>query len=570
MASEKEFQVNGKNANALFSLKLHRGEGMALVAMNWKAATPPRDFVGFAIEYQEPGGDKFFSLKNRLSFPGNTGLDKNLKLSTKLSPIQKFRWVHFPRNAEIAGEFVYRVQPVFMNALGELSYGDYQEAKIELHRETYPGKLNVSFTRGFVSSQAFVDFYEKDGPIATLLPGKAKNGLTFQPTHPKTKEALAWMGFEARSTILEVLDKAIADPDAKVDVVAYDLNVPEIVTRLALLGKKLRLIIDDDGAHGKEESAEKQAENQLRLTALEVKRQHMGKLQHNKTIIVDSPTQQLVVCGSTNFAWRGLYVQNNNAIVLTGSASVKLFRAAFNQYWQSDSAGDFGASASATWQSLGLDGVEASVAFSPHAAGNSVLNNIGEDIATTKSSLFYSMAFLSQTSGPVREALTNTTLNENIFVYGISDKKAGGFNLLTPDGNLAPVSPAALGKDVPEPFKSEPTGGGGTRMHHKFVVIDFDLPTARVYMGSYNFSFAADGTNGENLLLIKNRKVAVSYMIEALRIFDHYHFRVAKKAAKKAGNKLALKPAPQKAADQPWWQEDYTDVRKIKDRLLFA
>jgi hypothetical protein len=570
MASEKEFQVSGKNANALFSLKLHRGEGMALVAMNWKAATPPRDFVGFAIEYQEPGGDKFFSLKNRLSFPGNTGLDKNLKLSTKISPIQKFRWVHFPRNAEIAGEFVYRVQPVFMNALGELSYGDYQEAKIELHRETYPGKLNVSFTRGFVSSQAFVDFYEKDGPIATLLPGKAKNGLTFQPTHPKAGKALAWMGFEARSTILEVLDKAIADPDAEVDVVAYDLNVPEIVSRLALLGKRLRLIIDDDGAHGKEESAEKQAESQLRLTALEVKRQHMGKLQHNKTIIVDSPTQQLVVCGSTNFAWRGLYVQNNNAIVLTGAASVKLFRAAFNQYWQSDSAGDFGASASATWQSLGLDGVEASVAFSPHAAGNSVLNSIGEDIATTKSSLFYSMAFLSQTGGPVREALTKTTLNENIFVYGISDKKAGGFDLLTPDGNLAPVSPAALGKDVPEPFKSEPTGGGGTRMHHKFVVIDFDLPTARVYMGSYNFSFAADGTNGENLLLIKNRKVAVSYMIEALRIFDHYHFRVAKKTAKKAGNKLALKPAPQKAEDQPWWQEDYTDVRKIKDRLLFA
>jgi hypothetical protein len=526
--------------------------------------------VGFAIEYQEPGGDKFFSLKNRLSFPGNIGLDKNLKLSTKLSPIQKFRWVHFPRNAEIAGEFVYRVQPVFMNALGELSYGDYQEAKIELHRETYPGKLNVSFTRGFVSSQAFVDFYEKDGPIATLLPGKAKNGLTFQPTHPKAGKALAWMGFEARSTILEVLDKAIADPDAEVDVVAYDLNVPEIVSRLALLGKKLRLIIDDDGAHGKADSAETQAESQLRLTALDVKRQHMGKLQHNKTIIVDSPTQQLVVCGSTNFAWRGLYVQNNNAIVLTGPASVKLFRAAFNQYWQSNSAGGFGASASATWQSLGLDGVEASVAFSPHAAGNSVLNSIGEDIATTKSSLFYSMAFLSQTSGPVRESLTKTTLNENIFVYGISDKKAGGFNLLTPNGNLAPVSPAALGKDVPEPFKSEPTGGGGTRMHHKFVVIDFDLPTARVYMGSYNFSFAADGTNGENLLLIKNRKVAVSYMIEALRIFDHYHFRVAKKTAKKAGNKLALKPAPQKAKDQPWWQQDYTDLRKIKDRLLFA
>jgi phosphatidylserine/phosphatidylglycerophosphate/cardiolipin synthase-like enzyme len=377
-------------------------------------------------------------------------------------------------------------------------------------------------------------------------------------------------GIRTRSALFEVLDKAIADPDAKVDVVAYDLNVPEIVTRLEQLGKKLRLIIDDDGDHGKDNSAEKQAEERLLLTALHVKRQHMGKLQHNKTIIVYSPTLQLVVCGSTNFAWRGLYVQNNNAIVLTGKTSVNVFKAAFEQYLKSDSAGDFGGSVSAAWQSLGLTGINASVAFSPHSGSNTVLNSIGEDIANTRSSLFYSMAFLSQTSGPVRKALTDVTLNEHIFVYGISDKKAGGFKLLTPNGNYFPVSPASLEKDVPEPFKSEPTGGGGTRMHHKFVVIDFDKPSARVYMGSYNFSFAADGTNGENLVLIKNRKIAVAYMIEALRIFDHYHFRVVTKAAKKGKLKLQLKPAPQNLQDEPWWLEDYSDIRKIKDRLLFA
>ena len=43
----------------------------------------------------------------------------------------------------------------------------------------------------------------------------------------------------------------------------------------------------------------------------------------------------------------------------------------------------------------------------------------------------------------------------------------------------------ALSKNVPQPFKAEPTGGGGTRMHRKFIVIDFDKPTARAYMGSY-------------------------------------------------------------------------------------
>ena len=62
------FQVTGKNPAAPFTLKVHRGEGMCLVAMNWRTGQPPADFVGFAIEYKEPGGDKFFSLKNRLAF----------------------------------------------------------------------------------------------------------------------------------------------------------------------------------------------------------------------------------------------------------------------------------------------------------------------------------------------------------------------------------------------------------------------------------------------------------------------------------------------------------------------
>ena len=63
-----EFQVLGNNQNALFTLKVSRGEGMLLLAMNWKNEKPPIDFVGFSIEYKEPNGDKFFALKNRLSF----------------------------------------------------------------------------------------------------------------------------------------------------------------------------------------------------------------------------------------------------------------------------------------------------------------------------------------------------------------------------------------------------------------------------------------------------------------------------------------------------------------------
>src|ERR1051325_504509 len=132
-----EFQVSGTNPAALFTLKLHRGDGMVLIAMNWKNGKPPADFVGFAMEFKEPGGDRFFALKNRISFPRSDGTVNPNQLSTRLSPIQKFRWVHFPRNAEMDGEFVYKVTPVFMNAADELSRSESQQAKIGLRRETF-------------------------------------------------------------------------------------------------------------------------------------------------------------------------------------------------------------------------------------------------------------------------------------------------------------------------------------------------------------------------------------------------------------------------------------------------
>lgn len=581
-----DFQVTGTNPAALFTLKIHRGEGMALLAMNWKTGTPSKDFVGFAIEYQEPGGDRFFPLNNRIAFAdpngvnptgavNSTGAVKANKFSTRLSPIQKFRWVHFPRNADLPGDFVYRVTPVFMNSSDKLSYGDFQQAAVQLQRETYPDKLNVTFTRGFVVSQAFVDRYGGDDPdkaLATLLPDKADQGLDFVPTHPKADEAYAWMGFEARQVILELLDQAIADSQAQVRVVAYDLNEPEIVNRLEQLGDRLKVIIDNSDKHGLPGSAEKEAEDRLIASAgaTQVKRQAMGGLQHNKTIVIDSPNLKAAVCGSTNLSWRGFYVQNNHAVILQGDNAVRLFTDAFENYWVHESPGTFGKTASAVWNPVGLPGIDAQVAFSPHLKKNALLNSIAHDMAGASSSLLFSLAFLYMTPGVIRETIRALQEENRIFSYGISDSAVKGLELTKPDGTVSVIGTAALKKNLPEPFRSETSGGKGALMHHKFVVIDFDQPSARVYFGSFNFSGAADTSNGENLLLIRDRRIATSYMIEALRIFDHYHFRVVQAEAKKSRKQLQLARPPRKTGEQAWWEEDYLDAIKIRDRELFA
>ena len=251
--------------------------------------------------------------------------------------------------------------------------------------------------------------------------------------------------------------------------VVYDLNEPGIVSRFEKLGKRLQILIDNDGAHGKPGSAETQAAKRLAASAgaANVKRQHMGKLQHNKIIVVDGDKVQATVCGSTNHSWRGFFVQNNNAIILRGKQPVKIFRAAFDAYWNnSDDVAGFGATGSAIWNDLKLKGIDAQIGFSPRSKKNAVLDAIAKDIGSTTSSLFFSLAFLYQTPGAIRNAVMKIKKDNQVFSYGISDHKVpglsdetSGVDVQKPDGQVTVIGTAALTKNAPEPFKTEPTGG---------------------------------------------------------------------------------------------------------------
>ncbi len=272
----QDFEVLGSNDAALFSLKLHRGDGMTLIAMDWKKDKPPKNFVGFSIASKEPAGKTFYDLKNRLTFPDKrahteTALTPDALIEpkiypTKTAPIQKFRWVHFPRNAELQGKFVYRVTPVFMDADARLSYGTPQQADIELRRETYSGKVESCVHTGLRFVAGIRRQVQHDS-IPTLLPSSKVSGLEFRPTYLKAKQALDWMGFEARSAVLELLDQAIADKQAQVSVVLYDFDEPGILERLEKLGKRLRIIIDNEGAHEPSTSDETVAAERLSATA---------------------------------------------------------------------------------------------------------------------------------------------------------------------------------------------------------------------------------------------------------------------------------------------------------------
>ena len=121
--------------------------------------------------------------------------------------------------------------------------------------------------------------------------------------------------------------------------------------------------------------------------------------------------------------------------------------------------------------------------------------------------------------------------------------------------NMSVVPFTFLSKNIPEPFREEWSGGPGQVIHHKFVVCDFNAKNPVVFCGSSNLSAGGEEANGDNLLAISDRKVSTLYAIEAIRLFDHYHFRTLQ--AHGTDKKLILK-------SDDTWTKDYYNPQNIK------
>jgi hypothetical protein len=54
-------------------------------------------------------------------------------------------------------------------------------------------------------------------------------------------------------------------------------------------------------------------------------------------------------------------------------------------------------------------------------------------------------------------------------------------------------------------------------------------------------------------------------------LYDHYRFRTTQEDAKGKGLKvIELKVPPKKQSEKPWWQKDWDDATRRRDRELFA
>jgi PLD-like domain len=558
--------TNSKSSNGL-TVKLWRGEQMVLIGMD--VDKPEADFVGFSIEVQSPGSPKFIALRNRLAFSYSNAATKSVdgyrNFDSTSAPFQTFRWTHFPYQPQ-DGIYQYRVTKQHMHADSSLYTGASVIVPIDLQSDIYDGFLDVGFTRGFASSQAYVDRY---GNNTHIIPTVIAEGLSFKKV---AGDVYKWLGFEAYQLLFDLLNEIVKDNTLTLDLFAYDFNEPDILAALEKMGPRLRAIIDDSKGHNTATDAESIAAKRLEVSAgaAHVKRMHFSGLQHNKVLIVKRSSKTYkVLFGSTNFSFRGLYIQANNSLVFQASEVVQLFADYFQQAFSSP-AGFAGSPIAGKWHDVAVAGKpKVSLCLAPHTDAKLSLGKIGDAINAATASVFFCIAFLNQAkSGAVHDAV-NALENKPLFSYGVSDK-VGGLTVHKPDGTLGIVDFEYLSTHAPEPFKSEWSGGAGIHEHNKFVVVDFNLPSAKVFTGSCNMSVSGEEGNGDNLICIEDPRVATSYAIQAVLIFDHLQFRTKMKAAVSPKTLTLAKPTAI-SGKPPWFDRFYVSPSQDeRDRLLFS
>lgn len=573
------------------TVKAYRGDAKTLLAFDLPKARSV-DLAGFTIQCRPPGQAAYY-LHNMLRFehPEQHAQDDREPAQSSINaPIHKFRWIHVPGQVHQGtepcfGAYAYTVTPRYFEN-GALQPLDPQlGASLEIEVAPFrTGALELGFTRGFVQSQAFVRYF---GKAAVIQPrGKELIFDTSQVAgvndagQPFTYEQMyTWLGFTARAKLMALLDQVAGDPALHLDMFAYDLRDPRVMAvLLELAGQgRVRLILDNAALHhdpGKPKP-EDQFEAAFRSCAKQpagILRGRFGGYAHDKILIVSRDGRpDSVLTGSTNFSVTGLYVNSNHILVFEDPAVAATYAEVFDAAWRGGvRRADFLASPLATTTASFSSSTvpRTDVTFSPHppAFAGTVLQGIASRIAQEAhadgGSVLFAVMQVGPESGPVLSALEALHADQRVFSYGISDTPRGIqlYDRGKKTGVLVTGKP--VGTQLPPPFCQVPSLGFDHQVHHKFIVCGFNGPDPVVYCGSSNLADSSETLNGDNLLAIRDRGVAVVFAIEALALVDHFDFLdrcAARKAAAPATEPPTLLASKREAAARAGWFLSTTD-----------
>ena len=495
------------------------GDGTVLLAFDIDE-DKTQNLAGFAVKVVTPNNGPYPSneywLKNRLSFKRElsreTALTPEMWEDSNKAPFQTFHWVHFPGAGP--GKYVYTVYACYFKGDESVDLGSSVQAEVDLSYHAFPN-LELGFTRGYISSQAYVDRFKN----ADIRP-KVKS-IDFD-TGPYQAQ-YEWLGAHARKMIFDFLEECLNDASISIDVFSYDFDEPDIIRKLAAMGSRVRVFQDNAPLHTKSGALEPDVVDKLQQAGVAVKTGHFLRFAHDKVMIQKKNGKATkVLTGSANFSLRGLYVQANSVLVFNDPVTAGLYEQAFEQAFNDEDGFKSSNIASKWFDATTNHSPSVSISYAPHETAFS-LETVSQVIDSAKSSVFFAIMEASG-GGPVMPALENLANRDNILSLGTIEQTSQ-LSLFKQGKNSGVTSFSFLKKEVPKPFQAEWSGGAGRVIHHKFVVCDFNSDNPVVFCGSSNLAQGGETSNGDNLIEIRDADIANYYAIEAIRLFDHYRFR---------------------------------------------
>ncbi len=239
-------------------------------------------------------------------------------------------------------------------------------------------------------------------------------------------------------------------------------------------------------------------------------------IMHNKILIIDAVSADAndpyVLMGSTNFTWGQINDDPNSIILIQDQSLAKVYTMEFNEIWGSETTTPgtpkFGnAKSDNTPHQVMVNGKLIEVYFSPS-------DNVQNKLIQTINSANYDLAFATmlntrvEIANAIKEKLT---INENVAFCagGIMNDTVGAS---TPWNIIKSVMGNRLQKY-----------NGTHIMHHKYIMADASAPQSdpQIFVGSHNWSNAANTNNDENTLIIHDYEIVNQFYQEwAQRMID--------------------------------------------------
>lgn len=533
---------------------------LVLLALNWEDGRTRPDFLGFAIQ-RSPG---FWSadgkhreahswLPNRLTFDGpvRTG---HADAPSSDAPIQKFMWWD-ARIDEPDREtsFEYVGYPVVGSAeASQLLDSEAATLKITLPAHIEDG-IGTWINRAVVSSQAF----SRKVAAMGLDPKKP-------PPAGKALELRRWLANDLEQSFAAVLDGATRATSA-IYHLTDDLWVIPALKRFADAHDPhaAAVVYDAHAGETPKGGAATPSPNQPAVDALgkriDFYPRRASNIMHNKFIVTDSRESNgqpaRLLTGSANFTTEGLTEQANLLHLFESPVLSKKYDERARAL-STDPTLAITRKLHAGWsEPVKVGRAAVRVAFSPEpTTQRTQIDTIVDAIGRAQHSVLFCL--FAPTDAALREACFDAG-DKGLMMFGLvnaisaraaqtgEDKQEGGATL-----NASELAAVELyhrsrknrdvvdGKfftqaTVPEGFDVEMRQFPGEKpppfppviVHHKFVVIDAEGARPIVYSGSANMSENSEHRNDENLLEIRDARIAGIYLAEFMRLYEHYRAR---------------------------------------------